>query len=82
MKEIETPKIDVFKPVMIRVKVSGRARREDGKYAINWFDRTIKVIEQPDFEYSGMDFMKALQEVTALYQLNRDSILKITLRTI
>ena len=85
MKE-ETKQLDgtveIIKPVTVRVYLSGRARRDDGKYNVKWFDGTIKVIDNPDFEYTGYNFNRALQEVTALYQLNNNTILTIKLSTI
>jgi hypothetical protein len=79
---MEEVRIDVIKPVTIRIVVSGRARREDGNYNIQWFDNTIKVISTQEFQYVVMDFMQALREVTTLYQLNSKSILSLSLKTI
>ena len=80
--KLEGASIEVIRPVTINVTVSGRARREDGKYNVKWFDGTIKVIEVPEFQYTSYNFMTSLQQVTTLYQLNSNTILSIKLKTI
>lgn len=80
-KEIE-PTIEIIKPVVITIEINGKARRDDNKYNVVWFDRTIKTIDYPTFTYNIYDFNRALQEVTAIYQLNADKIISIKLKTI
>ena len=82
MEELEAPKIDIIKPVTVKVRVSGKAKREDGKYLVKWFDNTIKVLDYPDFEFNPTTFVEGIQQVMGLYQLNSESILSVKISTI
>jgi hypothetical protein len=74
--------IEIIKPVTVRISVSGRARGEDGKYKIKWFDNSVKELKSATFSYSETDFGRAINQISRLYQLNKESILKIELKTI
>lgn len=73
--------IEIIKPVTVRGYVSGKARQGD-KWIVNWFDGTKKEMRTPEFEYHGVNFQQALQEINALYQLNQNTILSLSIKTI
>ncbi len=73
--------IEIIKPVTVKGYVSGKARQGD-KWIVNWFDGTRKEILTPEFQYHGTNFQQALQEINAIYQLNQDSIISLSIKTI
>lgn len=74
--------IEIQIPIKVNIIFNGRARQQDNKYHIRWFDNTEKVIELDKLQYFGYNIQQVLQEVNALYQLNPRMIVEVKINNI
>lgn len=74
--------VEISKPITVTIELNGYTRNESNKYSITWFDKTIKVVDNPSIRYFEYNFDRVIQQINAIYKLNPNRILKISLKTI